>query len=88
MDLKHLVAAAAIAASTLTFGSALAYAVPLDPPPQDPNRGRTHAPTQGDEVLAVRSRRTWKRTRRWWGAGVPTALSAGHPALTPRAPSR
>ena len=37
MGLKHLVAAAAIAASTLTFGSALAYGVPLDPPPQDPN---------------------------------------------------
>jgi hypothetical protein len=37
MSVKHLLATAAIAASTLTFGSALAPAAPLDPPPPDPN---------------------------------------------------
>jgi hypothetical protein len=37
MNVKHLLATAAIAASVLTFGSALAPAAPLDPPPTDPN---------------------------------------------------
>jgi hypothetical protein len=37
MNVKHLLAAAAIAASALTFGFSLAAAAPLDPPPADPN---------------------------------------------------
>ncbi len=37
MNVRHLLATAAIAASMLGFGSALAQAAPLDPPPPDPN---------------------------------------------------
>jgi len=37
MNVRHLLATAAITASALTFGSALAPAAPLDPPPTDPN---------------------------------------------------
>ena len=37
MDAKHLVAAAVIASAALTFGSGIAVAVPLDPPPADPS---------------------------------------------------
>ncbi|MDT5163874.1 MAG: hypothetical protein QOC88_768 [Mycobacterium sp.] len=37
MNVRHLLATAAIAAFTLGFGSALAQAAPLDPPPPDPN---------------------------------------------------
>ena len=36
MDVRHLIATAAIAASTLTFGVGVVSAAPLDPPP-DPN---------------------------------------------------
>jgi hypothetical protein len=37
MNVKHLLATAAIAASALTFGCAIAPAAPLDPAPPDPN---------------------------------------------------
>ena len=87
MNVKHLLATAAIAASALTFGSALAPAAPLDPPPTDPNPAappHPGAPAPGHEVLAVRARRTWQRPRRWRGAGLPAAVSPRHPALSAR----
>ncbi len=37
MDVKHLVAAAAIVTATLTCGSAAAMAAPLDPAPPEPS---------------------------------------------------
>jgi len=37
MNAKQLVAATALATSMLTFGSGIAVAAPLDPPPSDPN---------------------------------------------------
>ena len=92
MDVKHLIAAAAISGATLTFGVGVGSAAPLDPPPPCPTCDGPAAapapPTQGDEVLAVRARRTRQRTRRWWGAGIPATLPSGHPALIPRPLSR
>ena len=44
MNVKHLLATAAITASALTFGSALAPAAPLDPPPTDPNPAAPRTP--------------------------------------------
>jgi hypothetical protein len=37
MNAKHLVAAAVIATATMTFGSEIAVAAPVDPPPADPS---------------------------------------------------
>jgi hypothetical protein len=36
MDVRHLIATAAIAAATLTFGAGVVSAAPLDPPPTCP----------------------------------------------------
>ncbi len=52
MNVKHLLATAAITASALTFGSALAPAAPLDPPPTDPNPA---APAHPRPPLPARS---------------------------------
>ena len=84
MDAKQLVAATALATSILTFGSGIAVAAPLDPPPSDPSAASPTPPTQGDEVLAVRPRRPGQRPRRRRGAGVPAAVPTGNAALIAR----
>jgi hypothetical protein len=81
MDVRHLIAATAIAGSTLTFGVGVVSAAPLDPPPPCPTcQGPAAAPAP-----PLKAMKCWPYGR---GAGVPATLSSGHPALMPRTLSR
>ena len=92
MDVRHLIAAAAIAGSTLTFGVGVVSAAPLDPPPPCPTcGGPVAAPTP-----PLKAMKCWPYGRvgpgsargGGGGAGVPATLSSGHPALMPQTLSR
>ena len=91
MDVRHLIAAAAIVGSTLTFGVGVVRAAPLDPPPPCPTcGGPAAAPTP-----PLKAMKCWpsgasdpEAHEAVVGAGVPATLSSGHPTLMPRTLSR